>query len=620
MNDAEVRLQVIIDDKKSTQKLNNDVKNTTSSTDKLKSTGKAVGSAFLKGATIAGGALTAMIGASIKGYADLEQSIGGVETLFKDSADTVIANSKKAYETAGMDANTYMETITSFSAKLLQGLGGDTEQASKIANQAVIDMSDNANKMGTDIQSIVETYQSLARGNYEMLDNLKLGYGGTQTEMARLINESGVLGDTMVATAENVNQIPFDKVLEAIHKIQENMGITGTTAKEASTTITGSFNAAKSAFQNFLSGAGGVDEVVETFTTFGTNVSKALVKMAPKITKGLVELINSLVPQIPKLIKQLLPVLAEGVVGLLQGLIEMMPDLLVVLAELLPTIIETLINGFITIANSIAEQLPTIIPIIIDALMQGILSLMTNAPELLECATQLILGLSQGLINSIPILISYLPQILQSLITYILSYTPQMLSMGIKLISSLAIGLVKAIPQLVAKIPQIVSAIFNGLKNGLSNIGDIGKNLIKGLWNGINDMVGWIGKKIKGFGKSVLNKLKDFFGIHSPSKVMFEIGGYLDKGFINGIEDMQKDVDKQVVTTFGSGLDYLYNGFDNISSAYSQPVNMNYANNPILNVNIQADMDVNKFGKAFVNNVKTFSGGAKNSYNYGGAR
>lgn len=190
MNDAEVRLQVIIDDKKSTKKLNNDVKTTTNSTDKLKSAGKeigsafvkgttvagkAIGSAFVKGATVAGGALAGMIGASIKGYADLEQSIGGVETLFKESANTVIANSKKAYETAGLDANSYMEQVTSYSASLLQSLGGNTEEAAKVADMAIIDMADNSNKMGTALESIQNAYQGFAKSNYTMLDNLKLG-------------------------------------------------------------------------------------------------------------------------------------------------------------------------------------------------------------------------------------------------------------------------------------------------------------------------------------------------------------------------------------------------------------------------------------------------------------
>ena len=166
MNDAEIRLQVILDDKNSTKDLDNKVKKTTDSTNKLKDAGKSIGKAFLKGATVTGGALTTMIGASIKGYADLEQSIGGVETLFKDSADTVIANAKKAYETAGMDANTYMETVTSFSASLLQSLGNDTAKASQYADQAIVDMSDNANKMGTSMEMIQNAYQGFAKQNY----------------------------------------------------------------------------------------------------------------------------------------------------------------------------------------------------------------------------------------------------------------------------------------------------------------------------------------------------------------------------------------------------------------------------------------------------------------------
>ena len=338
-------------------------------TSKLSSLGKSIGGAFLKGAAVAGGALIGLVGASVKAYADMEQNLGGIETLFKDSADTVIANSKRAYESAGMSANEYMETVTSFSARLLQGLGGDTEKAAAYADMAVTDMADTANMMGTSMEMIQNAYQGFAKQNYTMLDNLKLGYGGTATEMARLINDSGVLGDNMKVTAETVNNVSFDKMIEAIHKIQENMGITGTTSKEAASTITGSLNSAKSAFENFISGAGEISTVVDTFTTAGKNILNAVVEMAPQVMTGIVDLINGLIPQIPTFLNALLPPLIQGVVGLIQGLVAALPQIITVLSSMLPQIIETLINGLMQIGQALIQQLPIIIPQIITAII-----------------------------------------------------------------------------------------------------------------------------------------------------------------------------------------------------------------------------------------------------------
>ena len=214
---------------------------------------ESMGSKLTKGVTLP---LVAGIGASINEFAKLEQSLGGVETMFKDSTKQVIKNSETAYKRAGVSANGYMKNITSFSASLLQGLGGDTEKAAKTADMAMVDMSDNANKFGTDISAIQNAYQGFAKDNFTMLDNLKLGYGGTAGEMARLINETGVMGKSFETTAENVKDIPFDKMIEAVHKIQEEMGVTGTTSKEAMETVSGSIGMAKASLQDFLGGLG----------------------------------------------------------------------------------------------------------------------------------------------------------------------------------------------------------------------------------------------------------------------------------------------------------------------------------------------------------------------------
>lgn len=223
---------------------------------KMDSLGKSMqnmGAGMFKGITLP---VAAAVAASVKSFADLEQAQGGIETMFKNSADAVIANSETAYKRAGVSGVQYMENVTSFSATLLQGLEGDTEKAAKAADTAMVDMSDNANKFGTDIGSIQDAYQGFAKDNYTMLDNLKLGYGGTAGEMARLINESGVLGDTMEVTAETVKDVPFHTMIEAIHEVQTEMGVTGTTVKEAEETVSGSFGMMKASFQDLAAGFG----------------------------------------------------------------------------------------------------------------------------------------------------------------------------------------------------------------------------------------------------------------------------------------------------------------------------------------------------------------------------
>lgn len=235
--------------------------------------------------------------ATIGAYADYEQLVGGVETLFKESKDKVMEYANSAYMTAGMSANEYMEIVTGFSASLLQGLNGDTEKAAEFANLALIDMSDNANKFGSDITSVQNAYQGFAKQNYTMLDNLKLGYGGTAAEMARLINDSGVLGAAVEVTAETVKEVPFDKIIEAIHVTQEEMGITGTTAKEASETISGSFGSMEAAWNNLLigisSGDQNVDRLFNNLTETGKTFAKNIIDLLPSIVSNLEILLAS---------------------------------------------------------------------------------------------------------------------------------------------------------------------------------------------------------------------------------------------------------------------------------------------------------------------------------------
>lgn len=243
----------------------------------------------------------AIVKSSLGVVANMEQQVGGVETLFKDSAKTVIRNANNAFKTAQLSANDYMSTVTSFSASLLQGLGGDTAKAAEIADMAIIDMADNANKMGTNMQDIQNAYQGFAKQNYTMLDNLKLGYGGTQSEMIRLINDSGILNEKI----SDLDNVTFDQMIQAIHKVQENLGITGTSAKEASTTIEGSVNSAKAAWENFEAGVISANDLVDTFWTAAQNILNNLGQMIPRLGKTGMDVLESLSGKIGEAVPQL---------------------------------------------------------------------------------------------------------------------------------------------------------------------------------------------------------------------------------------------------------------------------------------------------------------------------
>ena len=364
----------------------------------------------LVGVTAAIGTVTTafagMVTASVKARGELEQNIGGVETLFKDSADKVIENANKAYKTAGLSANEYMQNVTSFSASLLQSVAGDTEKASDIADMAMRDMSDNANKMGTDMASIQNAYQGFAKQNYTMLDNLKLGYGGTKTEMERLLKD-----------AEKITGIKYDisnlsDVYEAIHVIQEELGITGTTALEAEKTLTGSINSLKASWSNFLSGSGDLSQVVDSaeiaFENILRIVSDAIPNIVTNLSKSLpklIELGGNLINSIISGIIENLPILMESagqiLNGLIQAIITYLPQLIPVAVQVLQTLVTGILQNLLLILQTgmqvisqlilgIAQMLPSLIPQMIDCVILIVETLLDNIDLIIDAGIQLL--------------------------------------------------------------------------------------------------------------------------------------------------------------------------------------------------------------------------------------
>jgi len=539
---------------------------------------KATGTALLAVGTAVAGVVTA----SVKAYGEYEQMVGGVQKIFGDSADAVIANSRRAYETAGMNANAYMETVTGFSARLLQSLGGDTVKASEIADLAVRDMSDNANTFGTDIEMIKSAYQGFAKANFTMLDNLKLGYGGTAGEMARLINETGVMGDAFEATAENVKNIGFDKMIEAVHIAQEGLKITGTTAKEASQTIQGSMNTAKASWQNLLTslGTGDTDVIKDAMEGLATSVGNAfrnISEIIPTILEGLVSvvaeignmdfsgLITGIIAQIPRIIElavSLVGSLVEGIRNNLPLLVESAISIITTLVKgvlgLLPQILLTGIQIIISLLNGIAEALPEIIPAIVDTVILMVTTLVENLPLIIQAGLQVIIALIEGLVEAIPNLIQFIPSILESIVTAIIKALPMIIVAALQIILALAKGLIVAIPQLVVMIPQIILAISKALISGTGEMIKSGGSLIAGLWEGIKDSTTWIKNKITSWVGDVMKFIKKLFGIGSPSKLMeTQVGFNLGAGVANGITKsigLVKDAMGTIGDTVGASI------------------------------------------------------------------
>ena len=509
---------------------------------------KSVGSAFVKGTAVAGTALIGLIGKSVSMAGELEQQLGGTEAVFGQFASQVQAKSKEAFSTMGLSANDYMATINKMGA-LMQGSGLDIETSMDLSSQAMQRASDVASIMGIDIDMAMESIAGAAKGNFTMMDNLGVAMNATTIEayaLSKGINKSY----NEMTKAEQV-QYAMQMFLE------KSSYAMGNYSKE-NETFAGSLQTLKASFGNFMSGAGSIDDVINSVVSFGNILVKSITEMAPKITTGLVQLLNGIIPQIPVLLQSLLPSVVTGVISLIQGIINMLPTIITMLAGMLPTIITALINGLVTIIQTLAQMLPELMPVIIDAILGIIPILIDNLPLFIKAGWQLITGLLEGIIRSVPTLLSY--------------------------------------------IPKIISSLFNYFKQMPKMALDIGINLVKGIWNGISNVTSWVLGKIKGFGKSILNGIKGIFGIHSPSTEFAWVGKMNAEGLIEGMDGMEKEVQQSFDGMFDLSPQLYGTSNTNMSPNVNVVVNSNYEQDPL---------------GQMVNKVKTFSGGSKNDYNYG---
>lgn len=563
-----------------------------------------VGAAALAAAATGVAALTK---ASIDQYAEYEQLVGGVDTLFKTASDKVQEYAANAYKTAGMSANEYMDTVTSFSASLLQSLGGDTDKAAQKADQAITDMADNANKMGTGMEMIQNAYQGFAKQNYTMLDNLKLGYGGTKEEMERL------LADAEKLSGQKFDISSYSDIVDAIHVVQTEMGITGTTAAEAASTIEGSGGSAKAAWANLITGIADDNADLDTLIgNFVSSVETAAGNIIPRVSAilgGISQLVTSasttIIPMVITTITDNLPSLlqaAAALVGALgQGIIDS-----------LPAITQAAIDILFFLSNGLIENLPTLIDGIVQVTMT-IVQMLTSPDfltQLIETAILLITTLAQGLIDAIPQLIAAVPLIIGNLLAAIIVELPNIIQMGIDLLFALIDGIIKCIPELVAAVPTLIIAFINGIVNNLDKIilagpqiivslitgiigaipeliaavpriiaaiadtirnydwGGIGKNIVRGLKNGIAGMWGniksWFSDKVNG----LVSGVKKILGIASPSKVFAGIGGFMAEGLGEGFDDQFGAVKKGIENSMNFDAGIITAGA-NISGNYA---------------------------------------------------
>ena len=518
---------------------------------------------------IAAAAIGKALSASISEGAALEQSLGGIETLFKDSADKVKANAAKAYQTAGMSANDYMELTTSFSASLLSSLAGDTSKAADVADMAMVDMSDNANKMGTNMEDIKNAYQGFAKQNYTMLDNLKLGYGGTKSEMERL------LADAQKISGVEYNIDNLSDVYSAIHVIQGQLDITGTTAKEAATTISGSFNQMKAAAKNVMGEiALGMDvgpalnELANTIITFAVgNLLPAVWNVISALPSAIVTFVTALGPQLFAAVSGLIPQIASGITTgiptLYQSAMQLMDQFNIGIQEKLPILLQKGVDFITNIVNGILQNLPQVITMAGNVITYFANTIISMLPTILSAGARLLLRLVNGIINN-------LPQIAQAAATAIVRFVasigqnlPQILQSGITIIGKLAAGLIRAIPNLVGQIPAIISAIVNAFTS--QNWGSIGINIIRGIASGLRSAAHMLWDAVKGVLGGFKENVLAFFGIHSPSRWGAYVGEMIDTGIANGLigkttlvsnaaAELQKSVKKPIGTSMNLAI------------------------------------------------------------------
>lgn len=580
-------------------------------------------------AVAAVGTATVAIGkTALDAYSNYEQLVGGIDTLFKASSGKMQQYAANAYQTAGVSANRYMEISTSFAAALISSLGGNTEAAADMANTAITDMSDNANKMGTSLETVQEAYMSLSRGNYEMLDSLKLGYGGTKSELERLLSDA----EKFSAAQGKVRDFSVDSysdIVEAIHIVQDEMGITGTTAEEAATTIEGSINTAKAAWENWLTGIGDedadmgalTDRLVQSVVTAGENI----IPRFGMIMSNLVTTATTYAPQVGQAIMggisqmdftQIGATASQLVLMLVRGIVTNLP----MLAQAALQIVMALGQGLMTNGPQILEQLGQL-------LMQLAQYIIANVPNILNAAMQFFGMILQGIATISPTIIAALLNLLGQLVAQVISWAGQMLSNAINAGAQFLSGLMGQLGQLPGQIisffggiianvltwasqmgqqaanaaSQFASNLINGLASIPGRVASIGSNIIQGMVNGVTGAAGRLIDSVKGAVGDAINAAKNLLGIHSPSRVFRKIGQYTMQGAALGVDDdadvLLKSTDNAMRGMISTAQDIAVPGASGAAGGESAVISWLAENLPAIIAEFTPVMGESEFGR-----------------------
>lgn len=540
----------------------------------------AVGTATVAAVTAAGAAVGTIVQQAVESYANYEQQVGGVETIFKDSADAVKNYAEQSFQSAGISANQYMETVTSFSAALIQSLNGDTSQAAEVANMALIDMADNANKMGTAIESIQFAYQGFAKQNYTMLDNLKLGYGGTKEEMERLLED-----------AEKLTGIKYDitnlsDVYNAIHAIQTELGITGTTALEASTTISGALNMLKASWQDLLTSiAGGgqemtiaINNLVASAETFATNlipviqqslygIANVITGIAPIIATAIPELINTLVPvfldavmtiveSIVSSLPSILSTIVDSISGILPNLVEVFISIFdTLLSTLLPAIMNLAIQLVLALGEGISNNANRVISSVISLLDYIIQTFLNNLPMIITVGSQLLLAIVEGLMFNMQRISDAVMSIVATIIQIILENLPEFLELGVKILANIALGIVMAIPMLLVSIGRVLGIVDDAKSKVATGTNDI-NSLANQSESYVSNSMSQISTMFDDTHNSIENKTNQIIDLTSETK---ENAKEISDDIVSAARATKTSVNEfiisGVIVTMYSGLD-----------------------------------------------------------------
>lgn len=588
---------VIFNFKGDDKSLNNTIKNATGA---LKSIGGIALKSMGVAATAVTGALVGITTASVKARGEIEQQIGGTEAVFGKYSKDIQEMAKKSYSSMGTSADDYMATINKMGS-LMKGSGIDNKTAMDLSSAAMQRAADVASVMGISTESAMESIAGAAKGNFTMMDNLGVAMNATTLESYAL--SKGI--KKSYKQMEN-----SEKIQLAMQMFLDKSAFAAGNYKKENDTLAGSITTLKASWSNFLSGAGDLGQVVGA----ATGAVNTIVKTASDALPSIITNILTYLPQLMETGKTLLNSIISGITQNIPQIIttttQIIQTMLTWIIESLPQIVSAGVEIIASLIKGLSSMLPQLIPQAIDAIMTIAEGLLDNADKIIDAGIDLIMALADGLMNALPRLLEKAPIIIGKLVTAILRNLPKLLSTGIQLIGKLASGLIQAIPKVVSAIPKILKALLDGLKQGLGSFKDVGTNMVKGIWNGIGNTAQWLFNKIKGFKDAVLNKFKSFFGIHSPSTLFRDQVGVfmaqgIGEGFTGEMETVSKQMNKAMATV---GLGDMFE--------LSPTLNRTMSSSSNVNVQVINNMETDLLGN-LVNNIKTYSNGAKNDYNYG---